>query len=86
MVVNLFNRKQYYLVCNGMFASLFNIIYICIFSYIDFSETNLKVKQSIPETAEMEDDTALLSEFKGKFLFAGTAYIYIKYVCVGSLF
>lgn len=35
--------------------------------HANFSETNLKVRQSIPETAEMEDDIDELSRFDGRF-------------------
>ena len=37
-----------------------------IFDFCICRETNLKVRQAIPETAELGDDTQTMSQFDGK--------------------
>ena len=40
-------------------------LYIGIYKICVYSETNLKVKEPLPVTAELEDDLDKLSQFRG---------------------
>ena len=37
------------------------------FDVLTFRETNLKVRQPLPETHDLQDDIELLSKFDGKY-------------------
>ena len=40
------------------------------FDVVTFRETNLKVRQPLPETHELQDEITLLSKFDGKIIVA----------------
>ena len=70
----------------SLFLFLSVCLYLSLSLSLSLSETNLKVRQPLPETAELENDENALGEFNGIYIYTCVhthihTYIYI-YLCV----
>lgn len=61
-LLNSMGKCDYIILMIHIFAFSFIFFSVVVFS---FSETNLKVRQALPETAEMDKNENLLGEFTG---------------------